>query len=505
MSTPTVTKRQILAGFGWQAASTYMNRIVGLATTLILAKLLTPEQFGIVAIASMIIEVLQLLKDMGLSEALIYQHREDAVLVDTAHTILVGFNTLLFVIAAVLSPFVAQYYNSPIIMPVIIVLSSNLIWDSLRSVPRTLIRRNIDFGKLVIPEVVPVAISCVISIVMAFTGFGVWSLVAKTVVHSLLGFILLRHILPYRPSFRYDKAAARELFHYGKFIVGTTLLLVVLYNIDRFYVSSVLGLAAVGIFDLATRISDLPVKQFSHMMGTVMFPVFSKIERAGEGLRQAFLKTFKYVALVCVPVAIGISVFGPTLISLLYGPRWAGLEAPLAWLALYAMFRSLQRHHLRRVQGHRPSDDRHAGRAVEAGRDRRARHPSSLPLRGGRDVHPHRRHLRGGADVGAVEDWPRRLDSDSSGGRTAAGPDGIHLCADEWRLSPAREDRLDVHGVAAVDRGCRDRAGLCRNIGARRPRSPPGPPVPSPSADDDGEGGRPGLTAERGYEIIRTF
>jgi len=341
MSTPTVTKRQILAGFGWQAASTYMNRIVGLATTLILAKLLTPEQFGIVAIASMIIEVLQLLKDMGLSEALIYQHREDAVLVDTAHTILVGFNTLLFVIAAVLSPFVAQYYHSPIIMPVIIVLSSNLIWDSLRSVPRTLIRRNIDFGKLVIPEVVPVAISCVISIVMAFTGFGVWSLVAKTVVHSLLGFLLLRHILPYRPSFRYDKAAARELFHYGKFIVGTTMLLVVLYNIDRFYVSSVLGLAAVGIFDLAMRISDLPVKQFSHMMGTVMFPVFSKIERSGEGLGRAFLKTFKYVALVCVPVAIGISVFGPTLISLMYGPRWAGLEAPLAWLALYAMFRSL--------------------------------------------------------------------------------------------------------------------------------------------------------------------
>lgn len=341
MAPPTVTKRQVLSGFGWQAFNTYTNRLVGLLTTLILAKLLTPEQFGVVTIASMIIEVLQLLKDMGLSEALIYQKRDDQVLVDTAHTILVGFNTILFLIATIVAPFAAHYYNSPLVLPVVIALSSNLIWDSLRSVPRTLIRRNIDFNKLVIPEVVPVAVSCIVSVVMALTGFGVWSLVAKTVIHSMLGFILLRQILPYRPRFRYDREAAHELFKYGKFIVGTTMLLVLLYNIDRFLVSSVLGVAAVGIFDLAMRISDLPVKQFSHMMGTVMFPVFSKIERSGEGLGRAFLKSFKYVALVSIPVAVGISVFGPPLILRVYGQRWAGLVEPLQWLALYAMFRSL--------------------------------------------------------------------------------------------------------------------------------------------------------------------
>jgi O-antigen/teichoic acid export membrane protein len=341
MASPTVTKRQVLSGFGWQAVSLYTNRLVGLATTLILAKLLVPEQFGVVTIASMIIEVLQLLKDMGLSEALIYQKRDDHVLIDTAHTILVGFNAVLFLLASAIAPFAAHYYHNPILLPVIIVLSSNLVWDSLRAVPRTLVRRNIDFGKLVIPEIVPVATSCVISIVMALTGFGVWSLVAKTVVHSLLGFVLLRQILPYRPHFRYDREAARELFKYGKFIVGTTMLLVLLYNVDRFLVSAVLGVAAVGVFDLAMRISDLPVKQFSHMMGTVMFPVFSKIERSGEGVGRAFLKTLRYVALVSTPVAIGISVFGPALILRVYGARWAGLVVPLGWLALYAMFRSL--------------------------------------------------------------------------------------------------------------------------------------------------------------------
>jgi lipopolysaccharide exporter len=341
MAPPSVTKRQVLSGFGWQAFNSYANRLVGLLTTLVLAKLLTPEQFGVVTIASMIIEVLQLLKDMGLSEALIYQKRDDAALVDTAHTILVGFNTILFVLAAAVAPFAARYYEAPIVLPVILVLSSNLIWDSLRSVPRTLIRRNIDFGKLVIPEVVPVAVSCVVSIAMALTGFGVWSLVAKTVIHSLLGFILVRQIVPYRPKFRFDRQAARELFGYGKFIVGSTVVLVALYNVDRFLVSSVMGIAAVGIFDLAMRISDLPVKQFSHMVGTVMFPVFAKFERSGEGAGRAFLKAFRYVALVCTPLAVGISVFGPPLILKIYGTRWEGLAEPLRWLAMYAMFRSL--------------------------------------------------------------------------------------------------------------------------------------------------------------------
>jgi O-antigen/teichoic acid export membrane protein len=337
----TVGARRIASGFGWQAFNSYANRFFSLIATLILAKVLTPEHFGLVAIASMILEALQILKDMGLSEALISQKRDDEALMNTAHTILVGFNAFLFILAALVSPLAARFYDNSLVMPVIIVMSSNLIWDSLRSVPRTMIRRNIEFHKLVVPEVVPVAISSAVSIAMALTGFGVWSLVAKAVLHSFIGLVLVHWTIPFRPRFAFDRDAARELFAYGKFIMGATILFVLLYNIDRFYVSKFAGVAALGLFELARSIAELPVRQFSFLVGAVMFPVFSRIERSGAGLRGAFVKTLKYTGFVTIPMSIGISTFAPPVIASVYGERWASMITPLRVLAFYAIFRSL--------------------------------------------------------------------------------------------------------------------------------------------------------------------
>jgi O-antigen/teichoic acid export membrane protein len=337
----TVTTRKVTAGFGWVALCNYSNRILGFVTTLILAKVLTPSDFGVVAIASMMIQVIQILKDMGLSEAVIYNKREDRSAIDTAHTVLVGYNTILFLIAAAIAPFAARFYDNPTVLPVILVMSSSLVINSMRSVPLSLFRKRLQYAKLVLPDIVPVAVSSGISIVMALTGFGVWSLVAKTLLHSLLALVLLQFIIPDKPRFAFDRSAARELFQYGRFIVGTTVLAVVLYNIDKFYISKFGGLAALGIYVLALNLAELPVKQFSFLVGNVMFPVYSRLEGSGRTLRTVFLKTLKYTSSVTLPMAVGLSLFGPPLVGHFFGSRWDGLGAPLRVLALYAAFRSI--------------------------------------------------------------------------------------------------------------------------------------------------------------------
>lgn len=330
-----------MSGFGWVALIAYSNRALGLVTTLILAKVLAPEDFGVVAIASILTEVLRVAKDMGFSEALIYQKRDDQTAIDTANFLLISLNLVLFLVAAALSPFVAAYYQSPILTPVIIIMSSNLVWDAARAVPRALTRKNADFRRLVVPEVVPVTVSSALSIWMALAGFGVWSLVVKTVVHSVLGMFLLRALPEHKPGFRFNREAARELMQYGRFIVGTTILLVVLYNIDRFFVSHVAGIAALGLFELAMRLVEMPVREFSFIIGGVMFPVFARMDRADGSLGRAVLKTLRYTAFISIPMAIAIAVYGPTLIETIYGDRWLGMIVPLQVLSGYAMFRSL--------------------------------------------------------------------------------------------------------------------------------------------------------------------
>jgi O-antigen/teichoic acid export membrane protein len=188
---------------------------------------------------------------------------------------------------------------------------------------------------------VPVTISSALSIWMALSGYGVWSLVAKTVVHSVLGMILLRNLPDRRPRFRFDPTAARELMQYGRFIVGTTVVLVALYNIDRFYVSRIAGIAALGQFELAMRLVELPVKELSFVIGSVMFPVFARLDRGDGSQGRAIFKTLKYTAFVSVPTAVAIAVYGPALVMSIYGDRWAGMIAPMQVLAGYGMLRSL--------------------------------------------------------------------------------------------------------------------------------------------------------------------
>ena len=114
-----------------------------------------------------------------------------------------------------------------------------------------------------------------------------------------------------------------------------------LYNIDKFYVSTVLGLAGLGVFELALRMSELPVKEVSYVIGSVMFPVFSRLDGTTDALKNAFLKTLKYVASVSVPIALVLATFGPALVDQIYGPKWSAIATPLRLLSLYAMFRSL--------------------------------------------------------------------------------------------------------------------------------------------------------------------
>jgi O-antigen/teichoic acid export membrane protein len=337
----SITNKKIASSFGWTAIIIYTNRVLGILTTLILAKMIAPEEFGIVAVASMMITVLGLLKDLGFSEAIIYQKRDDQAAIDSAYTLLIGGNVVLFLAAAALAPVVARFYDAPILLPVIVALASNLVWDAARAVPRALTRKNLEFRRLIVPEVVPVTISSALSIWMALSGYGVWSLVAKTVVHSVLGMILLRNLPDRRPRFRFDPTAARELMQYGRFIVGTTVVLVALYNIDRFYVSRIAGIAALGQFELAMRLVELPVKELSFVIGSVMFPVFARLDRGDGSQGRAIFKTLKYTAFVSVPTAVAIAVYGPALVMSIYGDRWAGMIAPMQVLAGYGMLRSL--------------------------------------------------------------------------------------------------------------------------------------------------------------------
>jgi O-antigen/teichoic acid export membrane protein len=339
-----VQARKVLGSFGWVVLSRYVNRVLGFVTTLVLAKVLVPEDFGLVALAAMMIEVLKLFKDMGLGQALIHRRDELEEASDTAFFMLVGVNLIMFLAAVVLSPFAAAFYKNDMVMPVLILMASNLVWFSFRAVPDALVRKSVDFQKLVIPEIVPVVLGATVAIWMAYTlppQHAVWSLVVKALIVDVLGTILQWRFTSYRPKFRYNKRIAAELWQYGKYIVATTIVAVALHNIDRFYLSTAGTLTMLGIYTLAFQIANLPTTELGHVVCRVMFPVFTKLNQDIPRLRNMFLRTVRYSSLLVFPAAFGIAVYGPELVRYAYGDRWAAMILPMQLLCVYAPFRSL--------------------------------------------------------------------------------------------------------------------------------------------------------------------
>lgn len=327
--------------FGWVAIANYSNRALGFLTLLILAKLLPPETFGAIGVAHMLIHMLYIMKDMGVSQALIYKKDRVEEAASTGFLLVTGINTALFLIAVALSPLVGKFYEDPTLAPVVAVLSFNLVWIGLMSVPEALVRKGIDFHKLVIPTILPVVIASIAGIYMAYAGYGVWSLVVRSLIVHILGTILIWRIAHFRPVFRFDPQLARELFSYGKYIIGASIVMVALFNVDKLYVSKFDSIMALGFYTLAIRIADLPVTELSFIICRVMFPVMSKINRELDKLQQTFLKMMRYSGLISVPMSFGIATYGPALVTAVYGERWAPMGTPLRILAAYALCRSV--------------------------------------------------------------------------------------------------------------------------------------------------------------------
>jgi O-antigen/teichoic acid export membrane protein len=345
--------QKIVVGLGWVTATSYVNRAFGFVTTLVLARLLAPDQFGAVAVGAMMVDVLKTFRDVGLGQALIYRKDTLSIASDTALTIITGLNLVLFGLGALAASTVAAYFHDPSLTPVLIVMSGVLIPIGLRSVPEALIRKEGRFDKLVVPEIVPVFVSSAIGLVLAAMGLGVWSLVARTLIASSLGAILIWMYTDYRPKFRFDKKIAGELMGFGKFIVGATLLSVALYNVDKFFLGKFGGVKDLGIYTMAWAIASIPVSEFGHLLCRVAFPILCQLNGQAEKLRNIFLSSQQYNALIVAPLGIGLAIFGPDLAALLLGPEWMGIGVPLRWLALASVLRAISSltHELFRATG----------------------------------------------------------------------------------------------------------------------------------------------------------
>ncbi|OFW66008.1 MAG: hypothetical protein A2Z12_09905 [Actinobacteria bacterium RBG_16_68_21] len=325
----------------WNYVSFASGKLLVLVTMAVLARLLTPQDFGIVGYATLVIAYLAVLKDLGLGAALI-QRREDVE--DSAETVFVAnlvLGAVLTVAVALAAPLVAGFFREPLVTPLLRVLSLTFILEAIGSVQLVLLRRAMAFRRKLIPDVGRSIVKGVVSIAAAAAGFGVWALVWGQLAGVIASVILSWTVLPWRPRLRVHRRLLRPLMRFGGPLVINDIQYAIWANLDYMVVGRLLGDSALGIYTLAYRLPELLVQSVWRVLAQAIFPFFSSIQEDRDLLRRAFLATIRYTQLVIVPLCFGLFIAAEPAVGALFGDQWSAAVPVLRLMAVFSFVGSI--------------------------------------------------------------------------------------------------------------------------------------------------------------------
>jgi len=321
-----------------------LSRTFSILTTLILAKLLTPDDFGIVSVAILLSSTLGLFRDIGLNQSLIYQKKDIDKAADTAMIMSVALSILLYFVAYLLAAPTAIFFNSPPVEDVIKVLPVTLIISAFSSIPSSLLEKEMDFKRRMFPELASFFIYFVVTITLAKLGFAYWSIIIGLIAHSFVNLVVSFMVSPWHPTLKFHPEVVYDLLSFGKYAMFSSITVFIYRNVDDFALGRLLGMKLLGSYSLAYRISNIATTHITHMISKVTFPAFVKISSDIDKIRESYLKTFQWLSIVNVPITIGLISFAPHFFHIFYGNKWNAAIVPTKILALLGLTRGLFSH-----------------------------------------------------------------------------------------------------------------------------------------------------------------
>lgn len=334
-------RKQAASGVFWSATKNWGEKALSFMIFLALSRMLGPEAFGLVAMASVFTAFVQIFLDQGLSDAIVQRGELDKEHLDTAFWISMFTGSLLTVAGIAMSGLVAALFREPQLAPIIAWLSLGFFLGALSSTQKAILRRQLDFKSLAARSLGATLVGGVVGVSLALMGAGVWSLVAQQLVFALAGAIILWRVSDWRPGFGFSKEHFRELAAFGVHVVGTKILEFFSRRSDDLLIGYFLGPVALGYYTVAYRLLLVMINLLTGVTTAVAFSTFSRLQGKPERMRNAFYQVTMATSLIAFPVFLGISVLAPELVRVLFGPEWALSGTIMQILALIGVLLSV--------------------------------------------------------------------------------------------------------------------------------------------------------------------
>lgn len=333
--------RVAITGFSWLTAFRFVTRGVSLGKTAIVARFLSPTQFGLFGIATLLLSFVEVITETGVNVFLIQQKKDTSEYYSSAWIVSILRGIIIAAVMIIAASFVANFFNAPEATKLLYIMSlvpliRGFINPAVITLQKELLFKKEFFFRSVVLTIEIVA-TILLLLISPTPESLIWGLVIGVISEVILSYIVISP----RPIFLYNKGYISELIHHGKWITGATIFNYGFERGDNFIVGRMLGAQSLGIYDMAYRFSMLPITEISDVINKVAFPVYVKIADDYARLRRAFLKTIGAIAVLVTCIGLFIIAFTDPLVRIILGEQWISVIPILKILAVLGIIRAV--------------------------------------------------------------------------------------------------------------------------------------------------------------------
>lgn len=325
--------RSIGAAIGWVSLSQVGRQLLNLLVTALLARLLVPDDFGVMSVTLVVVGVLALARDLGTGVTIVQVPRLTPRLLTTLFWANIALSIGAALGVAILAPTIAAVFREPRLAEIVAVAALAFVISSLAIVPLALLERAMRFRTVAAIELASIITGGVVAVAGAAGGIGVWSLVAQLITTAITGAALYAIAGHWRPTRQFSVSDLRGVARFGLGVTGFNLFNYAARNADYVLIGAALGTAPLGQYTLAYRAMLYPLQAVAAVISRATFPVYARLQGDDAAFRQLYMRAVSMIALIAFPMVFGVMATSDRLVAVVFGPAWVEAGQILAILA----------------------------------------------------------------------------------------------------------------------------------------------------------------------------
>lgn len=329
-------KKQTKQGIIWSAAQRFSTQGIQFITTIVMARMLTPADYGLIGMLDIFIAILSVFVDSGFINALTRKNDRSHTDICTVFFFNISISILAYCILFLIAPLVASFYSIPVLCKILRILGLVVIIDSFAAVQMTLMTIKLDFKKQAHISIISLIVSGTTGILLAYYDFSYWSLIVQALLYGIISTSLYWYYSSWRPNFIFSMHSFNDMFSFGSKILATSLINTTYNNLYSLVIGKIFSASILGNYSRANSYANLPSSNITSIMQRVTYPVLCKIQNDDKALSDAYRKLIKISAFIIFPLMAGLSALAEPFVIIILGYKWS-LCAVMLQILCFAM------------------------------------------------------------------------------------------------------------------------------------------------------------------------